>query len=90
MGKPVIGTRMGGIPELIDHERTGLVYEAGDEKTLANQINRLLKYPKLGVELGKNARKKAESVFSPDYHYYQMLNKYEKLLQKNNSTCGKL
>ncbi len=79
MGKPVIGAKMGGIPELIDDNKTGLLFEAGDSKELAEKMNYLLASPKLIVEFGKQARKKAEREFSPQVHYQKMLEIYSDL-----------
>jgi glycosyltransferase involved in cell wall biosynthesis len=42
MGLPVVATRTGGIPELIQHGVTGLLAEPGDYVDLANQMQRLL------------------------------------------------
>ncbi len=41
-GCPSIGTRVGGIPELIDHERTGLLVPAGDVPAMARALERLI------------------------------------------------
>ncbi len=41
-GCPSIGTRAGGIPELIDHERTGLLVPAGDAQAMARALERLI------------------------------------------------
>jgi glycosyltransferase involved in cell wall biosynthesis len=40
--KPVVGFAIGGIPEIIDHERTGLLVEAENLHALAASISRLL------------------------------------------------
>ena len=44
---PVIGSNVGGIPELVIHEQNGLLFEPGDSSDLATQINRLMTEPKL-------------------------------------------
>ena len=41
LGKPVIGTRLGGIPELVLHEETGLLVPPGDDKALAAAVVRM-------------------------------------------------
>jgi len=80
LGKPVIGSSIGGIPELIDSEKTGLLFTPGDSEELAEKINFLLSHPKLVKEYGINARKKAEQEFSPRFHYQEMYKKYQRLL----------
>jgi GT2 family glycosyltransferase/glycosyltransferase involved in cell wall biosynthesis len=38
---PVVASRIGGIPELVDHDRNGLLFEPGDVADLARQLTRL-------------------------------------------------
>lgn len=83
MGKPVIGSDIGGIPELIDHEETGLLFAPGDSEALAEKINFMLSHPGLIREYGSHARKKAEREFSPQVHYQKMFDNYQGLLRAN-------
>lgn len=55
VGSCVIGTRVGGIPEIITHEVTGLLAKAGDEKSLAEQIKKGLRNHELAQRLEQNA-----------------------------------
>ena len=55
LGSCVIGTRVGGIPEIITHEVTGFLAEPGDEKSLAKQIKKGLGNHKLAKKLGEKA-----------------------------------
>jgi len=82
LGKPVIGSNIGGIPELIDDNVNGLIFEPGNSDELADKINFLLDRPKLITDYGKRAREKAEKDFSPEPHYEKMLEKYHRLLDK--------
>jgi glycosyltransferase involved in cell wall biosynthesis len=82
LGKPVIGARIGGIPELIDHHQTGLLFKAGDSDELFRCIRFLIEHPKLILKYGKQARKKAEMEFSPEVHYPQIIKMYEELVTK--------
>lgn len=84
MGKPVIGSDLGGVPELIDHEKNGLVFRAGDVEDLKNKISMMLKEDSRIIEYGRAAREKAEAEFEPQGHYDIMINKYEELLQKKD------
>jgi glycosyltransferase involved in cell wall biosynthesis len=63
-GLPVIATPVGGIPQVVDHEVSGLLVAAGDIEALAGQIERLLADPALRKRLGANARTRIEIDFS--------------------------
>ncbi|HET6343184.1 MAG TPA: glycosyltransferase family 4 protein [Gemmatimonadota bacterium] len=55
-GIPVVATAAGGIPEMVDHERTGLLVPPGDAAALALAIERVLGDPALGRRLADAAR----------------------------------
>jgi len=65
-GKPVVATRVGGIPEMIEHEVTGILIPAGDERALSAAIVRLLDDPTGAVKLGDAARQRVAQHFSPE------------------------
>ena len=60
-GRPVIGSRIGGIQEIIDDELTGLLVEPGDARALGAAMQRLLDDAGLREQMGQNARGEAES-----------------------------
>lgn len=64
LGKPVIGSKIGGISELIEDGVTGLLFEPGNAEDLAEKINWLISRPSKIVEMGKNARKSVEDKFT--------------------------
>ena len=53
-GTPVIGANIGGIPELIDEGKTGLLFEAGNEQDLKNKITYLYNSPEILSEMISN------------------------------------
>ncbi len=55
-GVPVVGTKVGGIPEVVAHEKTGLLVEPGDAVELADAIGRLLAEPQLRQSLCRAGR----------------------------------
>ena len=57
---PVLATRAGGIPELVEDEKTGLLCEVGDSKALANSIVKLKNDPELGDRLKVAASEKVK------------------------------
>lgn len=64
VGTPVIGSRVGGIPDLIRHGENGLLVEAGDEAGLAMALERI--YQADVKTMGKRAREFAMEYFSPE------------------------
>lgn len=63
-GTPVVGTYAGGIPEAIDHGRTGLLVKPHHPDELAAAIVRLLRNPTLRATLGAAGRAHVEQAFS--------------------------
>jgi len=80
MGKPVIASAMGGMPELVDDGENGFHFTPGDVEGLAEKIRTLWRAPALCEKMGKSARHKAEAEFSPEAHYMQIIQLYEKLI----------
>ena len=66
LGKPAVVTSAGGIPEMVEHGRTGLVVPPGDPMALANAILQLLESPQLAGRLGEAARQRYEERYRPE------------------------
>jgi glycosyltransferase involved in cell wall biosynthesis len=64
LAKPVIATAAGGVPELIEHERTGYLVPPGDVAALASCICRVLAAPGERAVIGESAQRWARSRFS--------------------------
>jgi len=80
-GKAVVGSDMGGIPELVSDSETGLIFESGSAGDLADKINLLLDNPELTAAFGENARRKFEISFSKEQHYKKILDIYKELIE---------
>lgn len=63
-GKPVIGTKVGGIQYVIKHNKTGLLIPPKDNESLTNSILYLLNNEEIRYEMGNNGRKLVEMNFS--------------------------
>ncbi len=57
-GLPVITTPIGGIPEIIEHEKEGLLFACGDIRAMADHIMRLAVDEELRARIGQKARKR--------------------------------
>jgi len=62
--KPTIGTKAGGIPDVIVDNETGRLIEPGDHQALAEAIIQLANSPEIRLEMGTNGRKRVEALFS--------------------------
>jgi glycosyltransferase involved in cell wall biosynthesis len=65
-GVPVIGTRVGGIPDLIEDGKTGWLVEPGDAGGLAEAMRDAVKMPGKRVAMGARAGKKLLDEFQPE------------------------
>lgn len=82
-GKPVVGSRIGGIPELVTDGETGLLFEAGNAAELGACIDRLIRNPALRQRMGRAARSRAERDFSLERHNAGLMEIYNGLLNGN-------
>ena len=79
-GKPVVGSRMGGMPELIEDGKTGLLYEAGNVSELAAAINKLMASSTMRQEMGAAGRLRVTQNFSLDKHNKGLIDIYKFVL----------
>jgi glycosyltransferase involved in cell wall biosynthesis len=80
LGIPTIGTRVGGIPEVVLDGETGLLVDVADAAGLSDAIERLARDPDLRRHLGNAALQRVEREFTIEVHAQQMMNLYEEVL----------
>jgi glycosyltransferase involved in cell wall biosynthesis len=79
-GKPVIGARIGGIPELILEEKTGCLFESGNVDDLAATLGRFAELPDAVIEeMGGAAREHAVRTYNSERYLDEMLSLYQRL-----------
>jgi len=66
MGKSVIATSVNGVPEVIEHMKTGLLVKARDVSGLASAIESLLEHPERAMQLGMAGRAVVQARFTVD------------------------
>jgi glycosyltransferase involved in cell wall biosynthesis len=80
-GKPVIGSRSGGIPEMVEEGRTGFTFEMGNVEELVKVIESADRSDAGFYEsMSKNAREYAERNFTADNHYQGLIRIYEQAI----------
>jgi len=86
-GTTVIATKTGGLPEIIEHERTGWLIPVRDERALAAAIVTLTNRPGLRTRLAANAKQSLTPRFSCE-RYMAELNHYYLSLTKSEAGVG--
>jgi glycosyltransferase involved in cell wall biosynthesis len=79
-GKPVIGSRMGGIPELVADGETGLLFDAGNPENLRQCMVGLLADRDRLAAMGRKGRESAEKNFTLAHHNAGLLKIYESII----------
>ena len=81
MGKPIIGSNLGGIPELVKDNETGLIYKYNSVIELEEKMNDLLNNKEKAVQFGKNAKEIAKKDFSKDEYYDKIIKIYKGVIK---------
>ncbi|MEO0586678.1 MAG: glycosyltransferase family 4 protein, partial [Planctomycetota bacterium] len=79
-GLPVVATRVGGIPEMVDPQITGLLGPPHDPATLADHLAQLIESRALRDALGTAARDRCENLFSLQGHAQDVLDLHARLV----------
>ncbi len=82
VGRPVVGSRVGGIPEMVVDGETGRLVPPRDPQALAEAIGGLLGAPDLRRAYGRAARARAEAHFSLTVHAHRLQETYDNLLDQ--------
>ena len=78
---PVIATNVGGIPELIKTQETGIIIEPENHQSLLNEITKLLKNPDLQKQLSENAYEFIMKHYTWESLYQKYVNFYQNLIK---------
>jgi glycosyltransferase involved in cell wall biosynthesis len=79
-GLPVVASRVGGIPELVDEGRNGYLFEPGDADALAGYLNRIQRDPSLRISMGQSSLEKFQCHFSMQSMIEQTVTVYKEAL----------
>jgi glycosyltransferase involved in cell wall biosynthesis len=79
-GKPVIATKIVGIPEQVIHGQTGLLIEPGDPQSLAQAIQSLLSDPQFRRQMGQCGRERVIQKFTWERNASEMVSIYQEMI----------
>lgn len=75
-GRPVVGADIGGIPELVGDDESGLLFRSGNAQDLADQIAFLAADPARATAMGLRGRERIQTHFSEEVHIARLLEIY--------------
>jgi glycosyltransferase involved in cell wall biosynthesis len=90
MLKPVVATRSGGVPEIVEDGVTGIMISPGDAKAMAEAIVSLLKDEDRAKQMGLEGRQKAEKAYSLRTHLERIESLYLHLLERGQPSEKRL
>ncbi len=76
--RPVVSTRLAGIPESVVHGETGLLVSSGDATELAQALEQLMRDPELRSRLGRAGRARVEQHFQIEHTVAPLVKLFEK------------
>jgi glycosyltransferase involved in cell wall biosynthesis len=79
-GLPVVATQVGGVGEVVEDGRSGLLAPSGDHAALAEQVLRIANDPVLSRRLGQCGRERAWALFSESQMHDRYLQLYQEML----------
>lgn len=81
-GKPVVGARIGGIPEQVKSGYNGLLFEPRNAEDLRDKMQYLVSHPEEVSRMGRNARKTADEMYGPEIMYEKLMEIYREAMER--------
>ena len=89
-GLPVIASRIGGLPELVEDGITGLLFEPGNSEELAEKMKLLWENQDLCRQMGQAGREKAIREYSDDIYHKRLIEVYDKAIWMQKVKKGQI
>ncbi len=77
--KPVVASRLGGLPYIVDDGQSGLLFEAGKVGELMQKIQNLVDNPAGAVRMGACGRRLSETKYGPEQGYSNLMNVFSQV-----------
>lgn len=78
-GKPILSSRMGGLPSIVSEGETGLLFTAGNAGEIAEKVRYLFSHPLDADRMGRRAREIVETKYSREQSYQDLLEIFQKV-----------
>ena len=82
-GLPIVATAVGGVPEMVENNETGLLVPASDPQAMADAIARILNDKKLAEQLAENGGELVSTRFSPEAYVRSMVEVYSEVISRH-------
>jgi glycosyltransferase involved in cell wall biosynthesis len=83
-GLPVITSRIGALADIVTDGETGLLFEPGNPRDLADKMAWALTHPEQMAAMGHNARAQYEAEFSAEVNYRRLMEIYDGVLEQKS------
>jgi glycosyltransferase involved in cell wall biosynthesis len=84
LGTPVVATSVGGVPDLVEHQKSGILVSPGDPIPLGDAILYLFNHPAASLELARNAQERLRE-YSPERQTQQLIELYRRVLRDSET-----
>ncbi|MCH7750295.1 MAG: glycosyltransferase family 4 protein, partial [Acidobacteria bacterium] len=85
MASPVVATRVGGLPEIVVHNETGILVSNGDSEAMADAIEHLFTHPEAAAAMGRAARERVIA----EFNWQDNVEAYDTLYRQMGTHAGK-
>jgi glycosyltransferase involved in cell wall biosynthesis len=85
LGKPVIGSRIAGIPEMVKDYETGLTFEPKSASDLCSKMEFMINNSDKTTDMGINARAFVKREMNPEKHYQKLMEIYKQAMAKKRN-----
>lgn len=90
-GLPVIASRIGALEDIVSDGKTGLLFETGNARDLANKMSWALAHQDAMAVMGRNARAQYEAEYSPEVNYRRLMEIYgDAMAEQQAGTSNKI